>query len=108
MLRHSSRRSLHAVRRLSCLPAGNTQLRDNGLDLSSLPAPSLAAIPESCKGDLGISPVRGAAHKEVRMSSEHVRTEEFRVNGEQLLSKIKELLHEGNIRRVTIKDKDGK
>lgn len=42
------------------------------------------------------------------MSSEHVRTEEFRVNGEQLLAKIKELLHEGNIRRVTIKDKDGK
>jgi hypothetical protein len=42
------------------------------------------------------------------MSSEHVRTEEFRVNGEQLLAKVKELLHEGNIRRVTIKDKDGK
>jgi len=42
------------------------------------------------------------------MSTEHVRTEEFRVNGEQLLAKIKELLHEGNIRRVTIKDKDGR
>jgi hypothetical protein len=42
------------------------------------------------------------------MSSEHVHTEEFRVNGEQLLGRIKELLHEGNIRRVTIKDKDGK
>ncbi len=42
------------------------------------------------------------------MSSRNVRTEEFRVNGEQLLSKVKELLHEGNIRRVIIKDKDGK
>lgn len=42
------------------------------------------------------------------MASEHVRTEEFRVNGEQLLAKVKELLHEGNIRRVIIKDKDGK
>ncbi len=42
------------------------------------------------------------------MPSERVRTEEFRVNGEQLLSKVKELLHQGNIRRVTIKDKDGK
>ncbi len=42
------------------------------------------------------------------MPSDRVRTEEFRVNGEQLLSKVKELLHEGNIRRVTIKDKDGK
>lgn len=42
------------------------------------------------------------------MASEHVRTEEFRVNGEQLLAKVKELLHEGNIRRVIIKDKEGK
>lgn len=37
-----------------------------------------------------------------------VRTEEFRVNGEELLAKIKQLIHEGNIRRVIIKDKDGK
>ena len=36
------------------------------------------------------------------------RTEEFRVTGEQLLAKIKELVHEGNIRRIIIKDKDGK
>ncbi|MCX6060340.1 MAG: DUF4342 domain-containing protein [Chloroflexi bacterium] len=35
-------------------------------------------------------------------------TEEFRVSGEQLLAKLKELLHEGNIRRVVIKDNDGK
>jgi hypothetical protein len=35
-------------------------------------------------------------------------TEEFRVNGEELLAKIKQLLHEGNIRRIIIKDKDGK
>ena len=42
------------------------------------------------------------------MSEEKVRTEEFRVNGEDLLGKIKNLLKEGNIRRVIIKDKDGK
>lgn len=35
-------------------------------------------------------------------------TEEFRVEGEKIVSKIKELIHEGNIRRVIIKDKDGK
>lgn len=39
---------------------------------------------------------------------EKTRTEEFRVDGEKIVSKIKELLHEGNIRRVIIKDKDGK
>ncbi|MGA2505818.1 MAG: DUF4342 domain-containing protein [Anaerolineales bacterium] len=37
-----------------------------------------------------------------------VRTEEFHVNGEELLSKIKNLVHEGNIRKIIIKDKDGK
>jgi hypothetical protein len=36
------------------------------------------------------------------------RTEEFHVNGEELLSKIKKLIHEGNIRKIIIKDKDGK
>jgi len=40
------------------------------------------------------------------MSEGH--TEEFHVNGEELLAKIKEIIHEGNIRRVVIKDKDGK
>jgi hypothetical protein len=37
-----------------------------------------------------------------------VRTEEFHVNGEELLAKIKNLVHEGNIRKIIIKDKDGK
>ncbi|OGI08163.1 MAG: hypothetical protein A2Y40_08040 [Candidatus Margulisbacteria bacterium GWF2_35_9] len=32
--------------------------------------------------------------------------EEFRVTGEQLVQKVKELIHEGNIRQITIKDKD--
>ena len=36
------------------------------------------------------------------------RTEEFRVKGEELLAKIKVLIHAGNIRRIIIKDKDGK
>jgi len=37
-----------------------------------------------------------------------IHTEEFRVKGEELLAKIKQLVHEGNIRRVTIKDREGK
>jgi len=39
---------------------------------------------------------------------ERVRTEEFRVDGEKLIAKIKEIIHEGNIRRIIIKDKEGK
>lgn len=36
------------------------------------------------------------------------RTEEFKVNGEELLKKVKELIAEGNIRKITIRNKDGK
>ncbi len=38
------------------------------------------------------------------MSEENVRYEEFRVTGEQLVAKLKEILHEGNIRRIIIKN----
>ncbi len=36
------------------------------------------------------------------------KNEEFKVSGEDLLKKVKELIKEGNVRKVTIKDKDGK
>lgn len=42
------------------------------------------------------------------MSEDKVRTEEFQINGDELLAKIKELVHEGNIRRIAIKNEDGK
>ncbi|MCJ7625256.1 MAG: DUF4342 domain-containing protein [Anaerolineaceae bacterium] len=41
------------------------------------------------------------------MGEENVRTEEVNVSGDELLSKIKELLHKGNIRRIIIKNEDG-
>jgi hypothetical protein len=45
---------------------------------------------------------------EAPMTEEKVRTEEFKVDGERLIGKIKEVIHEGNIRRIIIKDKEGK
>lgn len=39
---------------------------------------------------------------------EKKRKEEFRVEGEELLKKVKELIKQGNIRRITIKTKEGK
>lgn len=33
---------------------------------------------------------------------------EFNVRGEDLLKKIKDLIHEGNVRRIIIKDEQGK
>ena len=36
------------------------------------------------------------------------RREEHRVRGDQVVSKIKEIIHEGNVRRITIRNDDGK
>jgi len=33
--------------------------------------------------------------------------EEFKINGEELLKKVKELVHEGTIRRIIIKNEGG-
>lgn len=42
------------------------------------------------------------------MPNDKVKTEEFQVRGEEIVAKIKELLHEGNIRRVIIKNEEGR
>jgi len=36
------------------------------------------------------------------------KEESFKVNGENLLKKVKEIINEGNVRKITIKDKNGK
>ena len=41
------------------------------------------------------------------MSETKSWTEEFAVDGDMLISKIKELFHEGNIRRITILNEEG-
>lgn len=37
-----------------------------------------------------------------------IKSESFKVSGENLLKKVKELIKEGNVRKITIKDKSGK
>lgn len=45
-------------------------------------------------------------HTQTGSAGEH--TEEFQVNGDSLIAKIKELIHQGNIRRIIIKGEGGK
>ena len=42
------------------------------------------------------------------MAAEKTRTEVFSINGEDLVSTVKKLVHEGNIRRIAIENKDGR
>lgn len=42
------------------------------------------------------------------MSDKGTRTEEFELRGDEVVAKVKELLHEGNIRRLSLQTKEGK
>jgi hypothetical protein len=42
------------------------------------------------------------------MNPETQRTQEYQLNGDEVVAKVKELIHEGNIRRITIKNEDGR
>lgn len=59
-----------------------------------------AAPAEAAAGE-GTAAAQGTEGK-----GERTRTEEFRVTGTQLLEKVKKLVHEGNVRRVIVKQDD--
>ncbi len=41
-------------------------------------------------------------------TQDRTRTEEFKLDGGQVLDKIKDLIHQGNIRRIILKNEAGK
>ena len=43
----------------------------------------------------------------VYTTEEKISVEEFKINGDDLVAKVKELIHEGNIRRIIIKNEEG-
>lgn len=51
---------------------------------------------------------QGQANEAQQPGAKRSYTEEFRVSGESVLAKVKELVHEGNVRRITIKNDDGR
>ena len=42
------------------------------------------------------------------MGEEKTLTEEIQTTGEELVAKVKELVREGNVRRIVVKDDEGK
>ena len=68
------------------------------------PFPDRARLPVG--GTVSVESWTGET-EEANVSEENIRTEEVSVSGDQLLAKVKEVLHEGNVRRVSIKNEDG-
>jgi Domain of unknown function (DUF4342) len=42
------------------------------------------------------------------MNQDQPRTQEFTISGDEVVAKVKELIHEGNVRRIIIKNDDGR
>ena len=42
------------------------------------------------------------------MGEDKIQTEEYQVSGDDLVAKVKELVRRGNIRRITIRNEEGK
>ncbi|MBM4429160.1 MAG: DUF4342 domain-containing protein [Chloroflexi bacterium] len=42
------------------------------------------------------------------MSEEKTRTEELRVSGDELVAKVKELVRQGTVRRISIRNEEGR
>ena len=42
------------------------------------------------------------------MNEQPNRTTEFTINGDEVVAKVKELVHEGNVRRIIIKNEEGR
>jgi hypothetical protein len=47
------------------------------------------------------------AKEQINRSTETTQKEEFQVTGDMLMTKIRELVHEGNVRRIFIKNEAG-
>jgi len=41
------------------------------------------------------------------MNEHTINTEEHRVSGERLVARVKELIHQGNVRRIIVKNDEG-
>lgn len=48
------------------------------------------------------------AKKTDSTSSGRTKEESFKVNGSELVNRVKQLIHEGNVRKLTIIDKNGR
>ena len=78
---------------------------DRGQPSSFFPFPARASS-SSARGALGLLP-RAAARYTSGMDTFGQMFEQFKVQGRDLAEKVRELVHEGNVRRIIIKDEAG-
>jgi hypothetical protein len=67
--------------------------------------PSAPKTPEQSQSADSIVPL--VCETKTKETAEKVTVEEFSINGDSLVAKVKELIHAGNIRRIIIKHSEG-
>ncbi|MEG3849245.1 DUF4342 domain-containing protein [Microcoleus sp. herbarium19] len=72
-------------------------------ELESIPVSGKVSAEKVTEVKFETTPLQTPAY-----TQEKVSVEELKINGDDLVAKVKELIHEGSIRRLIIKNEDGR
>ncbi|MCW6049874.1 DUF4342 domain-containing protein [Microcoleus sp. A2-C5] len=72
-------------------------------ELESIPVSGTVSGQKATDVNFETTPLETPAYTQDKVS-----VEELKINGEDLVAKVKELIHEGNIRRIIIKNEEGR
>ncbi|MEG4574379.1 DUF4342 domain-containing protein [Microcoleus sp. N3A4] len=72
-------------------------------ELESIPVSEKVSAQKVTEVNFETTPLETPAY-----TQEKVSVEELKINGEDLVAKVKELIHESNIRRIIIKNEEGR
>ncbi len=72
-------------------------------ELESIPVSEKVSADKVTQVNFETTPLETPAY-----TQEKVSVEELKINGNDLVAKVKELIHEGNIRRIIIKNEEGR
>ena len=72
-------------------------------ELESIPVSEKVSADKVSQVNFETTPLQTPAY-----TQEKVSVEELKINGNDLVAKVKELIHEGNIRRIIIKNEEGR
>ncbi|MEG4234752.1 DUF4342 domain-containing protein [Microcoleus sp. Pol11C3] len=72
-------------------------------ELESIPVSEKVSADKVSQVNFETTPLETPAYTQQKVS-----VEEVKINGDDLVAKVKELIHEGNIRRIIIKNEEGR
>ncbi len=72
-------------------------------ELESIPVSEKVSAQKVTEVNFETTPLETPAYTQQKVS-----VEEVKINGDDLVAKVKELVHEGNIRRIIIKNEEGR